>query len=393
MSTIKQGFVVVLLFLLAAMVAFSSHPLIVDISRSVGIEKGSILSRYIVLVFVLLFALCFNWKEVTRSKTITTYFFLLIWVILFSFITLSFFNDNKLLGEVRPLAICLIALSIGWLLRLSDFQFRNVLLVYALCTLYVGLSQVMTNIGGFVIESQYLTDNKNSLGVMLSSSIVIFAYMAFEKDQKKIWSILYFGGMLFLLVIILTIRARASSIVAFFSILLIFYRKIKRSFFIPTLIVVSVLIGFGMFFVPSNIFDFVTSSFISGYEGGDVTSERAIRNQMALDYLSFHPILGNLQHGSVNFGWIHNYPLLQLFNNGLLFGMSVLVLYLYLFVIIIKGVFRSKIGHIRELGFFMVLVPFVVSMAEPTFPFGPGTATVFNFIAFGVALKHNWSMN
>ena len=67
--------------------------------------------------------------------------------------------------------------------------------------------------------------------------------------------------------------------------------------------------------------------------------------------------------------------------------MPILCLYVYLFFIIIKGSLRSKVDNIGEVGFFAALVPFIVSMAEPTFPFGPGTATVFNFILLGAAIK------
>lgn len=389
MSVFKQRLVLWLLILLAVLVAFSSHPLIVDISRSAGIEKGSILSRYIIVVFAFLFALCFKWKEITQSKTIRVYFCFVLWILVFSILTIGFFSDKKLFGEVRAVVICLVALSIGWQLFFSDKQIRIVLLVYAISTLYVGLIQIMTNVGGFVIIDQLLTDNKNALGVMLASSVVIFVCFATENHSKKIWSVLYWVGSFVLFVILLTIRARAATLTAAFSVLLILYRKINKSYFILIVIALLVLFGLGVILFP-NLYGFVLNSFVSGYEGVNITSGRSIRNQMALDYLSLHPLLGNLQHG-VKIGWVHNYPLLQLFNNGFVFALPILSLYLYLFVIIIKGVFWNKVNNIRVVGFFAALVPFVVSLAEPTFPFGPGTATVFNFILLGVAIKYLWS--
>ena len=387
MRAIKQKLVLGLLVILAVLVALSSHPTIVEMSRSAGIEKGSILSRYIIVVFIILFLLCFGWKEITKSKQIRIYSFFVIWILVFSVFTMGFFSDNKLFGEVRALVICLVAMSIGWQLRLSEPQMRIVLLVYAIGTLYVGFMQVTNNVGGFVIEDQYLTDNKNALGVMLATSIALLVYIATEVHSRKIWSVLWWIGVVALFAIILTIRARAATIIAFFSLLLIIYRRVHRSFFILVIAVIPAIVLLCILIMPSSIIDYVTSSFFSGFEGGDITSDRSIRNQMALNYLSFHPLLGNLQHGSEHFGWIHNYPLLQLFNNGLIFGMPILCLYVYLFYLIIKGSLRSKVNNIRDVGFFAALVPFIVSLAEPTFPFGPGTATVFNFILLGAAIK------
>lgn len=388
MSAFKQKTILVLLFLLSILITFSSHPWIVDVSRAAGIEKGSILSRYIIVVFVLLFLLCFHGREILQSTVIRRFLYMILVVALFSFLTYGLFMDKKLFGELRALVISLVALSIGWQLRLSDVQIRNVLLVYAICTLYVGLMQVFTNVGGFVIETQYLTDNKNSLGVMLATSIAVFAYFAFEKDKKKIVTVFCWGIVIALFAIVLTIRARAATLIAVFVVLLILYRRINKSYFVILLVSIPFLVILGYLLLPAGIKEYVLSSFVSGFEGGDITSSRSIRNQMALRYLSSHPLLGNLQHGADSFGWIHNYPLLQLFNNGLLFGFPILTLYLYLFIKIGKGVSNCKVDSIREVGCFAALVPFIVSLAEPTFPFGPGTATVFNFIVLGVAIKY-----
>ena len=387
MRAIKQKLVLGLLVILAVLVALSSHPTIVEMSRSAGIEKGSILSKYIIVVFIILFLLCFGWKEIIKSKQIRVYSFFVIWILVFSVFTMGFFSDNKLFGEVRALVICLVALSIGWQLRLSEIQMRIVLLVYAIGALYVGFMQVTNNVGGFVIEDQYLTDNKNALGVMLATSIAVLVYIATEVHSRKIWVVLWWIGVVALFAVILTIRARAATLIALFALLLILYRRVNRSYYIFIVAAIPVIVLLGMLVIPSEVIDFVTDSFFSGYEESDITSDRSIRNQMALNYLSFHPLLGNLQHGSEHFGWIHNYPLLQLFNNGLIFGFPILCLYVYLFFIIIKGSLRSKVDNIGEVGFFAALVPFIVSLAEPTFPFGPGTATVFNFILLGSAIK------
>lgn len=389
MNAVRQKSILLLLVLLAVLVTFSLHPLIVEISRGAGILKGSILSRYIIVVFAVLFFLCFRIKETLQSSLIRTFLFMVFVVALFSLLTFGFFEDAELFDELRALFISWAALVIGWQLKLSDVQFRNVILVYAISTLFVGLMQVVTNVGGFVIEEQYVTDDKNVLGVIVATSVAVFAFLAVKKNTKKTHSILCWIIIAILFVIILTIRARTATLVAFFIVLLILYRRVEKSKLIIILILFPFLLVVGYFVLPSSVKEYVLSSFVLGYEG-DLTSGRSARNQLALSFLSSHPFLGNLHHEAGSIGWIHNYPLLQLFNNGLMFGFPILTLYLYLFIKIIKNVFKCKVNSIREVGFFAMLVPYIISLAEPTFPFGPGTATVFNFILLGISIRYKW---
>lgn len=61
-----------ILVLLIIFISMSSHPEIVLRSKCVGLESGTILSRYVVIVFGLLFVLCFNIKSFIRSSFIRT---------------------------------------------------------------------------------------------------------------------------------------------------------------------------------------------------------------------------------------------------------------------------------------------------------------------------------
>ena len=97
-------------------------------------------------------------------------------------------------------------------------------------------------------------------------------------------------------------------------------------------------------------------------------------------------IAGNLD-GFAHVPWIHNYPLLKLYDYGLFFSFPVLFLYFYLLVFAIKKSLKEKVT-VWNFGVFALIIPFIASMAEPTLPFGPVTATVFNFIMFGVFLKY-----
>ena len=61
------------LLVLIGLITISSHPRIMDISHSEGIQTGTFLSRYIILVFGVLFVLYFSYlnsKTYLKSRTL-----------------------------------------------------------------------------------------------------------------------------------------------------------------------------------------------------------------------------------------------------------------------------------------------------------------------------------
>jgi len=141
--------------------------------------------------------------------------------------------------------------------------------------------------------------------------------------------------------------------------------------------------------IPESAKQYVVNSFVQNQEA-DITSSRMSRNRAGLSFISDHPLFGNL-NVDAEMDWIHNYPLLKLFQYGFVFAFPIMMLYLYL---LFYSVVKTSICNNRNnynIGYFALLVPFVVSMAEPTLPFGPGTATLFNFILFGMATRNTYN--
>ena len=119
---------------------------------------------------------------------------------------------------------------------------------------------------------------------------------------------------------------------------------------------------------------------------GNIDTGRGERNRAALNVLSYNPLFGNLIE-KVDVGWVHNYPLNKLFQYGIVFSLPIIILYLYLLIKTVARTIKANNHDVFSIGYYALIIPFIISMAEPTFPFGPGTATVFNFILFGIALK------
>ena len=377
-----------MLLLLVALITISSHPTIVEMSHNAGMESGTILSRYIILVFAALFLLCFNVKSMLKPKVVQVSIVVIIFIVLDYLITFSAFGTRSMMSDIRSIAICLAAIMIGWQLDLDDRRFRFILFVFSGLILFVGLMQVFVNIGGFVILDQYHVDSKNRLGVMLATANITFLYLGLNNSKRKWIKVLYLGLAIMAFMVLLTVRARAATLAVAIMILYILYERFKgKDFFVYLIIGLFALLVIYLF-LPQSIKDYVYNSFFQNYEDQDITSGRTGRNKAALIFLSNHIFLGNLNN-EVTIGWIHNYPLNKLFEYGLVFSLPFLVLYLYLlFHSIVKSV-RSDKHDYRNIGYYLLLIPFVVSMAEPTLPFGPGNATVFNFLVFGMALKYS----
>ena len=187
-----------------------------------------------------------------------------------------------------------------------------------------------------------------------------------------------------LLASILTIRARAAGLLTIVVLGVVLYLRNKNT---ETLLITTIVIVILIFAMPQSIENFIVDSFFKGFEGKDVTSDRGRRNQEALLFLKDNLFIGNMNM-LVDVDQIHNYPLRILFNGGIIFSFPILLLYCYLLVKGIYYVFKVNVIELRNIGFVTILIPFGISMLEPTLPFGPGTTTVFNFILLGIALRN-----
>ena len=376
-----------LFFLMIFLLTFYYHPYIFSLKGDR--EVGNVLSNYIIINFALLFFFCVIDYVYYGVRVISTFVVLLLFVSFFSLIIYSFFDNSKMFEELRPLLITVCAIIIGIQIKFSRKEIIFFLTQFVLLISFVGFMQVLMNVGGFEIKDIYLTDGKNALGASLATSVVI-ALLLLLRSNSNILKVIYAFLFVFCLVILLTIRARAALLTSFFLTLIILWNRIDIKYikmmflFLPLIFLVFIC---SYFWFPDFIIDYIENSLFAGNAESDFTSGRMDRNLQALSFLKDNLLLGNLQ-GNSNVSWIHNYPLLNMYNYGLIFSLPILILYLYLLFVILKNMYVNRNKDILcNVGFYVLLVPFVISMAEPTFPFGPGTATVFNFIIFGVSLK------
>ena len=371
-----------LLYALVFMMAISYHPTVIITSRSAGLENGTLLSRYILILFVSLFAVSITQLPRFKSRFLLKSMAWLFAIFLVGLIIGGIYNNQEMMSNLRPIAIIIASILIGWTICMTLRQFTIILFVFGLTSLFSGLSQVFTNIGGFVIEDQYLVDSKNSLGAMLATADVAFLFLWKNQKNKLIrWFALAcaFVGLL----IIVTIRARSAllAVVVVGGIYIYNLSKNKKSTFLLFVFIALALTA--LILIPSSINKYLYDSLFSGTQADDVSSGRIGVYESALQFISQNILVGNVEK-NFHLPWIHNYLLLNIYQYGLLFSWPILCLYFYLLIHSIKYLVRNRVGF-TYIGYTIVLVPYVISMLEPTFPFGPGTVTVLNFILLGMS--------
>lgn len=373
----------VLLYVLLFAAAISYHPTIMRMSRAAGYENGTILSRYIILLFGAVFLLSISLQAIKHSKMIR---FTLIWlavITVFALFVQAFFRNSIMMRELRTFFIVLGSMMIGYDLRADGKKYSVIILAFCLTTLFSGLMQVLVNNGGFQIANQYLADSKNSIGAMLATVGFSFFYL-YRSSDKHLMRIAYLGLALLTVVVMITIRARMA-FVALVLVGLFYYYLIKRARGILITVIALGAVGFLVILImPGFVLDYLEASFTAGTQGEDFTSGRLYTYGQALSFLMESPLLGNIQ--KINqIGWVHNYLLLKLYDFGLLFCWPIYVLYFGILIKTIKCSMRSSSGSRECFGYVCLLLPFVISMAEPTFPFGPGTVNMFNYILLGIS--------
>ena len=225
------------LLLLVFLFIISVHPTIVSMSRNAGLGSGTILSRYIIVLFGAVFVMCFHFQSIMRAKLMRVSLVIYSLILFYYLITWALFGERSMMSDVRAVAICLVAVMIGWQLDLDEKKINVLLMFFAGLTIYVGLQQVFTNNGGFIIRDHYETDNKNSLGAMLSTSAIVLLFLGLNHQQRGAKKILFFGLAILALVILLTIRARAATLATFIMFLYILYERFKGKNFIIYLII------------------------------------------------------------------------------------------------------------------------------------------------------------
>lgn len=376
-NSLNNKITITLLFVLLTAVFVSYIPMIYLTSLY------SVFGLGIMVVMVLLVIFTFFRSDLLKSRFLVA----IISVIVFLVVEFVVFQVGHLrynMDDVRQVVIVFLCLIVGYTISMDEQQLSRMSLFYIICSILLGLYAIVFYTGSFSFESdRNLITGKNQIGGMVAVGGAIATYFYFTSEKRKG---LFFALALVAFFVLAILRDRAAFVAFIFFVIVLSFKQFP---FYKVGLVLIVMLLFYLFFKPT-----IDSFFLNSLMGrGDIDLEdfstgRSARNEMGIQYIVSHFWEGELQE-SANIPWIHNYLILRLVRYGV-WSMFFILVYLIFFVKIIKEYFRDKELQFDKMGFFIPIIPFFISLLEPSFPFGPGTVQVFVYVLFGHALQQDY---
>ncbi len=376
-----------LLLLLSVLLPLVYHPFVTDFGVTHSLNLLALVHKLIDGAFILLVLSSILMKTGPSTSSRTVLWLLAALLLIAALAEAAFFGSTALFMEIRAGLICFFAMLAGWRLKWSEKRCSILVLLYAVSVLTMGVSLVFMKGIGFAVSRTYFADQKNAVGPMLATAAVLLAgLLRCKRDLKGNLINIVLLALIFLCALtILTIRSRAALLALGLVLALLLYQRWKGQYVLLTIVGGLILLGIVVALLPPFVKDYVHQSLFAGFSG-DVTSGRMSRNENAMDIFCHNPLFAHLKN-PVATETVHNFPLYALCQYGLLFAFPLLAFYFYLLVIIIKRICFKALPNSASIGFYAMLVLFVVSMFEYAFPFGPGTSTVMNFVFLGLAFR------
>lgn len=356
-------------------------------------EESNPLRPIIVLLTIVNVVLFFDIKAWIKSRFIKFFLSFVLIIELIGFVIDQMGISKWYQVDAQNILMSFLFLLIGYSngIKISYKQLRFLVFVYSFFVAVAVYSQLMQHAGGFVITNLYISYGKNTMGVMCASSCIALLFLALF-EEKKIFK--YCAWMLFFIILILdvSIRARASYVTIFLISILCIYRFFKGR--ITRRIIVWAFAGIllfmiSLFLIPgffNTIGEYIWNSFTQNQNMDDLSSGRTALNKFAINIINRSPLFGNLELQYDYYGFrVHNYPLRVLSSYGILGSLPLLILLFYFVIYVMKKIFKSGMV-IQNVGFYVFMVPLIISLVEPTFPYSPGTGVIFSFVLLGFSI-------
>lgn len=370
----NNRFAITLLYLLLAAVFVSYIPMIYLTSLY------DVFSLGILGVMVLLVLLTFFNSHFLKNR-----FLVIVFVIMGSaFIEFAVFLVGQLrfnIDDVRQILIVFLLMIVGYTINLTEKQLTKMSLFYIMGSVLVGLYAIIFYTGGLSFEGdRNLITGKNQIGGMVAAGGAIALYYYFTSETKKL---LYMVLAVLAFVVSAVLRDRSAFVAFIFFAIVVSLKEFPLYKVVPVVLIMILLYLLFKSYIEGFFIDALIGRGDLDIE--DWSTGRSERNAMGIQYMFSHFWEGEL-YQSADIPWIHNYLLLRLVRYGV-WSFPFIVLYLFFVVKIIKEYFREKQFQFRHVGFFIPIIPFFISLLEPSFPFGPGTVQVFVYVLFGHSLQ------
>lgn len=304
-------------------------------------------------------------------------------------------NVSEFSSDWYCLLVSLIPLSLGLSSYYSPRMLERLFKLLSIVSAIVAVIVIKNRVGGVVITTEFLVSEKNSLAVVWALSALGLLFYVIRNPFRLI-NILWCGVYSILFVCIVTSRARAALLALFLTSAVLVIKKLGSfnvqkaiGLFFGTGIMIIVYLLFSGGF--ENVFQLIEESITMGRNVDDLdslSSGRVAVYSLAVREFFDSPFMGALSTG-LTLPWVHNYPLRLLAEFGIFGSLPYMVPYVFMCVITLKGIFfKSTFEPVAnwELGFHMSALILIISMLEPTYPFGPGTVTGIAMFMLGLSI-------
>lgn len=299
---------------------------------------------------------------------------------------------NYSLQCLTSLVAVVVALYVGYANSFSVKQIKGLIVAFCLFSIVLGYLSIDTYVGNFsVYVADHLVKGKNQVGQLLALSVFLSFYISFF-EKKNVYRFLLYIVVVISFFFLFVIKCKTAIVATFVALCVVFYklshRNVRQKVFfmgIPIVLIIGLL-----FFdnILSSVLDIFGLSANSSMD--EITTGRTSRNDMAIEYIFSNPIFGELEHYS-HIPQIHNWILLRVVAFGLVFSLPFLVFYVYILFYSGKRMLKSKKWEIANLGFLLMLLPYISSMAEPESPFAPNTVYTLHYLLLGIAIRNDYT--
>ena len=364
-----------LLYLVIVLVAVSYYPPFYLISALYAAMRVGLYAIVILLVL-----LNFSLRGITKNALLKVGG-IVVFLILLEFLIFYTFGLRFEFSDIWQIVIVLLCFMIGFNLNIKDgYKIDKLLKLYAIVGVGTGLVSFNYYQGAISEFDVYAIDGKNQLGLIVSSASAVALYVGMSSFKRcTLWC---FRGFFVLgLMVLLLMGARSAFVALSLFAMILLYKVLTRK--------QKVWCGLFLAIIFLCSFNFLLSMLIGKHDVSDLNSlstGRIERNMLGLAYISEHVWDGELIHES-NIPWIHNYVILRLVRYGI-WSFLFLFFYFYLFVCAVKNIMKAgKKVSIVNVGFFLLIVPYFVSLLEPSAPFGPGSNVFMLYIILGITMR------
>lgn len=346
--------------------------------------------RYVIMATMFaVVVLTFSLERYTSPRFMRLLFLTILLVgleFLFFYLTHRHFR----LDDLIQLIVAFLCIGIGTGLDFQPKTWANICFYYTLGLCVMIVANCLYHAGGLYVPEYYMVDKgKNQMGGLLAiGAISIFFWGMKLKEERRHMMILFTLSVLLLLLI----RARADLFALVFATLFIFVKESELHLKANVKTIVGTLCLILVAYILYNgFFKDELNRFMFGGHGGhsieQASTHRWERNKQGLDFVSEHVIEGEQEDDS-GIMLIHNYPLLRMVRYGI-FSLPLIAFYLFFIGNVIYHLFRQRRTHIRDVGYVACMVPLIVSLAEPSFPYGPGSVQMLAFLLLGASFRWN----